>query len=68
MIERNKKERNNIEAVSVTKSRLRTKETVCYKYAPIDNQIKLHNPKNLYVATPPPCQKVESESEDEEDH
>ena len=51
-----------------TKSRLRTKDTVCYKYVPTDNQIKLHNSEYLYVATPPPGQEVESESEDEEDH
>jgi len=64
----NRLKKESIEAVLVTKSQRRTKDTVCYKYAPTDNQIKLHNPKNLYVATPPPCQKFESESEDEEDH
>ena len=60
--------KENIEAVLVTKSRLRKKDTVCYKYVPTHNQIKLHDSDNLCVSTPPPGQEVESESEDEEDH
>jgi len=68
MIERNNKKGKNIEAVLVIISWLRTKDTVCYKYVPKDNQIKLHNTENLYVAIPPPGQEVKSGSEDEEDH
>ena len=64
---RNRLKKESIEAVLVTKLRLRTKDTVCYKYLPTDNQIKLHNSENLYVATLPTGQEVESDSEDEED-
>ena len=67
-LKENKKERKNIEAVLVTKSWLRTKDTVCYKYVPTDNQIKLHNTENLYIDIPPPGQEVKFESEEKEDH
>lgn len=34
---RNRLKKKSIEAVLVTKSQLRTKETVCYEYVPTDN-------------------------------
>ena len=63
----NRLKKESIEAVLVTKSRLRTKDTVCYKCVSTDNQIKLHNSMNLNEATPRSGQEVGSKSEDEED-
>jgi len=61
----NRLEKESIEVVMVIKSRLITKDTVCCKYIPRDNQIKIQNSEILYLGHPPPGHEYEFESEGE---